>query len=114
MTVTVTGWPDGRTLVGWIGGADHLTDAAISQADDVMATATATIVERIDGRKLPTNITECPRAVAQAIVLEGARLLSRRDSPQGVVAFGDLVSRVARVDVDIEALLAAWRIGPEA
>ena len=113
MTVTTTTWPTGASLVTWIGGVGHLTDQALTQIEDVMATATATIVERIDVRLLPDD-DSCPRAVGQAIVLEGARLLSRRDSPQGVVAFAEFAARVARVDVDIEALLAAWRVGPEA
>lgn len=113
MTTLVTTWPTGQSLRDWLGGSSVLTDTALSFTDEIVLDATAVILERIDGGKLPANPAECPRSIARAIVLESARLLSRKDSTAGVVSFGEFAARLSNVDVDIEACLRAWGTDPE-
>lgn len=113
MTSLVTAWPTGQHLVEWVGGAGALTDTSLVLADDLVADATAIILDRVDPDKLPATSTDCPRQVARAIILEAARLLSRRESSHGLVSFGDFAARLANVDVDIEACLRHWRTDPE-
>lgn len=109
----VTTWPTGETLREWLGGTGALSNTALDHLDEVVADATAVILERVDPAKLPVVATECPRSVGRAIVLEAARLLSRKDSTHGLVSFGEFAARMSSVDVDIEACLKAWRLDPE-
>lgn len=52
-----------------------------------------------------------PDAVRLACIMQTARLVSRRSSPNGVAGFNDLGAvRVASVDRDIEALLAGFML----
>lgn len=113
MTTLVTTWPNGEDLRLWLGGSSVLTDEALIATDEIVLDATAVIRERIDATKLPVDVAECPRSVARAIILEAARLLSRRDSTVGVVSFGEFATRLANVDVDIEACLRVWGTDPE-
>lgn len=109
--MTTTTWPTGAELVAWV-GPDTLSDSSMEIADELVADATETIRDRIDLDKLPSS-GECPRPIARAIVLEAARLLSRKGSAHGIVSFGEFAVRIATVDVDIERLLTAWRLDPE-
>lgn len=55
-----------------------------------------------------------PPELRQACLLRVRRLLARRDSPVGVVGFGDYGAvSVGRTDPDVDALESAWRdLGP--
>lgn len=51
-----------------------------------------------------------PTPVKRAALIWGIRLWNRRDSPSGVVGFGDLGSiRLSRIDPDVAELLATYR-----
>lgn len=113
MITLVTTWPTGQDLRAWLGGSDVLTNEALVATDDIVLDATAVILERVDETKLPVDPAQCPRSLARAIILEAARLLSRKDSTNGVVSFGEFAARLANVDVDIEACLRAWGTDPE-
>lgn len=112
MTVTTT-WPTGATLTAWVGPTTLAADST-ALTDDLVADATATVLDRIDTDKLPTDPMQCPRAIARAIVLEAARLLSRRFAANGIASFGDFAVRLATVDADVARLLLPYRMDPEA
>jgi len=107
----MTPWPTLEDLAGWVGNSAISAESTYDMVG-IMATARETIEQAIDVRKLPVDGT-CPATIRQAILLEGARLLARKDSAHGVVAFGDLAFRIATADVDIERLLVPWRLDPE-
>ena len=111
--MSTTTWPDGNSLATWLGGTDALSADGVAMLPELVDDATAIILDRVDSEKLPTDPLECPRPVARAIVLEAARLLSRRDSAHGIVSFGELAVRLAKVDADIEHALQYWGLDPE-
>lgn len=55
-----------------------------------------------------------PEDVKQATLIQAARLYKRRESAEGVLGFGEFgpVRVGARVDPDVEDLLAAYRLAP--
>lgn len=108
-TLTTT-WPDGDDLRRWLGpqAVSALTDEDL--VDDMVADASAKLYEQIDPGKLPDDVDECPRSVHRAIVIEAARLLFRTQSPHGIAAFGDIAVRLRTADVDVETLLAPFRM----
>lgn len=110
--MTTTTWPDGAALSDWLGGPQGLKSSSLVMLADIVADATAIILDRVDPGKLPVDVAQCPRPVARAIILEAARLLSRRESTHGVVAFSEFAVRLANVDVDIEACLRHWGTDP--
>lgn len=113
MTATLTTWPDVSVVSEWLGGTANIKPSSIGMLGEIVADATAVILDRVDPSKLPVDPDECPRPVARAIILEAARLLSRRESTHGVVAFSEFAVRLANVDVDIEACLRHWGTDPE-
>ena len=57
--------------------------------------------------------TAVPDAVRQATILQTLRLFSRRNSPTGILGFGDVgVARVSRFDYDVQGLLSQFRRFP--
>lgn len=113
-----TTWPVGADLVAWV-GADALSTGAVDVADELVEDATSITLDSIDTDKLPVAVDEqdvntCPRAVRRAIILEAARLLTRRDSANGVIGSGELLIRVSGVDADVTRLLRPYRLEAEA
>ena len=54
-----------------------------------------------------------PDAVRQACLLHSARIFNRKESPQGVIGWGDFGAvRVRNTDPDVIDLLADYRLGP--
>lgn len=108
-TLTTT-WPTGNDLRRWLGpqAVSMVTD--VDLVDDMVADAAAKLYEQIDPGKLPENPDECPRSLHRAIVIEAARLLFRTQSPHGIAAFGEIAVRLRTADVDVETLLAPYRL----
>jgi hypothetical protein len=106
-------WPTGEALVHWL-GANNLGASGTALAGELVDEATELVRMNVEATKLPTDPTVCPATIRRAIVIEAARLLSRKDSTQGIVAFGDLAIRLASADADVSRLLLHWRPDPEA
>lgn len=54
--------------------------------------------------------TTTPTAIKQATIIMASRFYKRLDSPLGVAGFGDIgVVRVAKLDPDVEALIAPFK-----
>jgi hypothetical protein len=82
------------------------TDAALDQVVDWAVEATNSLVlQRCDPYLNDTDAW--PATAEYAAKLQGARLVKRRASPEGVAGFGDFGPvRVAALDPDIEAMLS--------
>ena len=106
--MSVTTWPDAYSLISWLPDGGGLSDEALAVLADVVADATDLVLQRVDPGKLPTDPLECPRTIARAIVMEAARLLSRRDSANGVIAVGEFTIRTTNTDADVAMLLHNW------
>lgn len=98
------GWPDLAEYKEWarIAPSDIRDDPAIDQA---LAAVTYSIVQRC-----PTLASaQCPYEVQYATLLWTNRLLSRRNSPDGIVGVADLgIATVSRADKDILQMLSPW------
>lgn len=97
-----SGWPDLAEYKEWARITDARDDPAIDQA---LAAVTSSIVERC-----PLLLTEaCPYEAQYATLLWVNRLLSRRNSPDGIVGVADLgIATVSRADKDILQMLSPW------
>lgn len=99
---TGTGWPDLDEYKEWARIPDTKDDVACDQALSAVKVA---IVARC-----PTLATlPCPEDVLYATLLWTNRLLSRRNSPDGIVGVADLgIATIARTDRDILQMLSPW------
>jgi hypothetical protein len=92
-----------------IDAGDNADDTAITEAveassEAIKLRAPAAFVTDDAGEPLPV-----PRGVHQAGLLLANRLLSRRNSPDGVVGVSDMgTARILSYDADISALLGPW------
>ena len=106
-------WPVPEDLEKWLAQSQVAAATLADLIPDVLDEAGASILERIDTDKLPTDPEACPRVIRRAIILEAARLLYRRQSIHGAAAFGDVAIRLRSVDVDVERLIHPYRVDPE-
>ena len=105
MTIpTGPGWPDVDEYKDWarIKPDDVRDDVAIDQALSAVASA---IVSRC-----PVLVDAlCPPEVVYASLLWTNRLLSRRNSPDGIVGVQDIgIATISRTDKDILQMLSPW------
>jgi hypothetical protein len=107
----------GTTVAGWT----PLTGVEAEPLDALDRGRAVTSLLRPGGPSWPTGATRIrvtarwgwpavPAAVRHAATLQAHRLWKRRDSPEGVLGSAEWGAvRVARVDPDVEALLAPFR-----
>jgi hypothetical protein len=83
------------------------SDAALVQVVDwAVATTNALILQRCENYL--NDVDPWPATVDYAARLQGARLVKRRASPEGVAGFGDFGPvRITVLDPDIEQLLSS-------
>jgi hypothetical protein len=110
-------FPDGPTSDELVKAHLKIEDAVDDAAISGVVAATNQLVRELpiaapfDTDPAPDNWSAAPRIVQGATML-AARLFERRNSPQGVAAFGDgAAAYVQRNDPDVAILL---RIGPYA
>jgi len=98
------GWPDVDEYKDWarIPATDTRDDVAIDQA---LSAVTSSIVNRCP--VLADAV--CPPEVVYASLLWTNRLLSRRNSPDGIVGVADLgIATIGKIDRDILQMLSPW------
>lgn len=112
-SVAVAEWPTGADLIGWVGqpvsaGRESLYDTIVGAAIDV-------VMGDLDMAKMPdqTSLNPCPESVRMAVLILAARIDSRRQSTNGVIAAGDLFVRVSRDDPDYRNLIARYAVSAE-
>jgi hypothetical protein len=95
-------WPDLDQYKDWARISDTRDDEAI---DGALSAVQEAIVARA-----PSLLTvACPRDVQYAVMLWTNRLLSRRNSPDGIVGVADLgVATISKRDGDVFQLLSPW------
>jgi hypothetical protein len=96
------GWPDVDEYKDWARIRDTTDDVAIDQA--------LSAVQQAVLARCPSLATiPCPPDVLYANLLWTNRLLSRRNSPDGIVGVADLgVATIAKADRDVLQLLSPW------
>jgi hypothetical protein len=95
-------WPTVDEYKDWARIRDTSDDVAIDQA------LTAVMVA-IVARAPALATADCPQDVLYATLLWTNRLLSRRNSPDGIVGVADLgVATIAKADRDVLQLLSPW------
>jgi len=95
-------WPTVDEYKDWARIRDTSDDVAIDQA-------LSAVMEAIVARAPTLTIADCPQDVLYATLLWTNRLLSRRNSPDGIVGVADLgVATISRQDRDVLQLLSPW------
>ena len=98
------GWPDLADYKVWARIYDGTDDDAIQDALDAVQVA---IIARCP--MLADVTVTCPPDVDYATKLWVNRLLSRRNSPDGIVGVADLgIATIARFDKDVAQLLSPF------
>jgi hypothetical protein len=112
----MTAWPVGSDLETWIGNTVSTETSALASA--LVSEATALALQAIRAESMPAPTTApltdgvCPAPIFRAIILDAARLLSRRGSQSGIENFGDFAARVASVDADYQRLMRPYVYWP--
>lgn len=95
-------WPTVDEYKDWARIRDTSDDVAIDQA-------LSAVQEAIVSRAPMLTASACPQDVQYATLLWTNRLLSRRNSPDGIVGVADLgVATIAKADGDVYRLLSPW------
>lgn len=95
-------WPDMDQYKDWARISDTRDDEAIDQA-------LSAVQEAVVARAPSLATALCPTDVQYAVLLWTNRLLSRRNSPDGIVGVADLgVATISRQDRDVLQLLSPW------
>jgi hypothetical protein len=95
-------WPDLDEYKDWARIRDTADDVPIDQA-------LSAVKEAIVARAPVLFDLPCPPDVLYATLLWTNRLLSRRNSPDGIVGVADLgVATISKVDRDVMQLLSPW------
>lgn len=95
-------WPTVDEYKDWARIRDVSDDVAIDQA-------LSAVMEAIVARAPTLATANCPTDVLYATLLWTNRLLSRRNSPDGIVGVADLgVATISRQDRDVLQLLSPW------
>ena len=115
MTVPgVPDWPDWLTVdqyKAWarIDPADTADDAAIAECVEAAQEAIEIRAPRAFALDESGDPLPVPSSVHQAGLLLSNRLMSRRNSPDGVVGVSDMgTARIMSYDADITGLLGPW------
>ncbi len=102
----MAGWPTVPELTTRLNlGASVTPDHTAIITDDLEA-AIDWVVKRT---RFERPAQEVPANVRKAVFLIAARLYHRKDSPGGVVAFGDAATEIAATDVDAYSLIKPYR-----
>lgn len=96
-------WPTIDEYKDWARIRDTTDDVAIDQA--LLAVQQAIMARAV----LELATIPCPPDVQYSVLLWTNRLLSRRNSPDGIVGVADLgVATIAKADRDVLQLLSPW------
>lgn len=110
-------WPDGQALAEWVSPGQ----VSVARRDlfEVIVEATIdTMWHDLDPGKMPDQddpepSKRCPASVALAVLILAARIETRRQSTNGVVASGELFFRVSRDDPDYWKLIRRYAVSAE-
>ena len=106
-------WPTGDDLKNWIGGT--ISDDRVAMFDDIVGATIDVVWGDLDPDKMPdqTSAKPCPPGVRMAVLVLAARVDSRRQSTNGVIASGELFLRVNYDDPDYRRLIARYAVSAE-
>lgn len=102
--------PNVADLLSWTSRTSEVTDGDGSPEDECLQAALEDLESRCripDGALLPDAVNY-PRVLRVAVLMDAARFLKWRDSPEGVAGFGDLgVVRILGRDSRTEMLIGS-------
>ncbi len=111
-------WPNDQDLLAWI-RSESVAPSSEEIVSDCFDAANELLRERIDtemfnavAAKAGVDVDDeqalaawCPSYVRQAILIRAASILTRRDSANGTISFGEFATRVAKMDPDVDELM---------
>lgn len=99
-------WPDLDALTDYMTKAGQVGGSLPADAEETLEALCELASDRFEF-DIDDDI---PKVVRRAVLMQTHRVLRRRDSPEGVVGFGENVAlRISRFDPDIEALILTVR-----
>lgn len=106
-------WPTGGDLARWIGGPISADRDILF--DDIVEAVIDVVWGDLDPSKMPAQDgpDPCPAGVRLAVLILSARVDSRRQSTNGVIASGELFVRVGVDDPDYRRLIAKYAVSAE-
>lgn len=112
-------WPTGSDLTEWL----RLSTASVSDErealfDMIVGATVDAVWADLDPSKMPDQsdpdaMKRCPDGVRLAVIILAARIDSRRQSANGVIASGELFARVSRDDPDYARLIHRYAVSAE-
>lgn len=104
--MTITQAAQVAVSVGWNGDPnDQVFQVAWKAAEGYVSVRCTWPTTDADGAELPA-----PAELVEAVTLLTGRFLDRRNSPNGLVGFGDLgAARLPSQDVDVRTLIGPYR-----
>ncbi len=107
-------WPTGDDLKNWIASTTISSDR-LAMFDDIVAATIDVVWGDLDFSKMPDQAgpSPCPPGVRLAVLVLAARVDSRRQSTNGVIASGELFLRVNYDDPDYRRLIARYAVSAE-
>lgn len=106
-----TTFPTIADLKAWLKIDDTVDDVALTEAVNAATAAQTAQLDLTDSDGV--ELAVLPDDVRQAWLLRAQRYLARRNSPEGLVGFGDFApAQVARFDSDVRLLEGPWMNEP--
>lgn len=107
-------WPTGSDLETWIGNQTPISPPRREQFSAIVGAVIDVVWGDLDEAKMPDQAgpeaERCPAGVRIAVLILAARIDSRRQSANGVIATGELFVRVGADDPDYRRLIARYAV----
>lgn len=111
-------WPEGFDLADWI-SVGPVSDERKALYDAIVEAVTDVVWGDLDPAKMPDQTDQtapeerCPSSVHLAVLILAARVDTRRQSTNGVIASGELFARVGADDPDYRRLIKRYAVSAE-
>lgn len=109
-------WPNGADLAEWI-SVGPISPAREALYDTIVEAVIDVVWGDLDPAKMPDQTLaldqRCPSSVNLAVLILAARVDTRRQSTNGVIATGELFARVSADDPDYRRLIRRYAVSAE-
>lgn len=99
------GWPAQPEMEQWLSGQSISTTTYADRLPFAFDAALEVVRDEVWFDFMPVDATVVPNRVRLAVFILAHRLLTRADSPSGVIGFGEFAIRVSRDDPDYLLLM---------
>jgi len=105
----MAGWPASTDLETWLSGQSVSASTLTDRIPFAFDAALAVVQDDVDADLMPDDAS-VPNSVRLAVLILAHRLLTRADSPSGVIGFAEFAVRVGREDPDYIKLMGKYTL----